>query len=529
MTQDLLLYGGSIHTMDARRPIVEALFIRGNRILAIGSAAEILAADHGHAKRVDLGGRTAFPGFEDAHVHACSHGLALRRVDLTDAQTLQESLALVRGAAAQTRQGAWLQGRGWNHNAWPKPARPTCHDLDCVAPHVPVALSSKDGHSLWANSAALRIAGVVGSTPDPPGGEILRQASGEPTGILTERAQELVTRHVPQPDAEATLDAARAAAASASRLGVTSFHNCEGPDSLAAFQRLAAGGELVARVWHMIPLGDLASALSMGLRTGFGNDMLRLGHVKMFADGALGSCTAEMLAPYDDRPDDSGVRVTSSGDLYEAVSAAARGGLASAVHAIGDAACRRVLDVYERVAQEGITGDLRQRIEHVQILSPADVPRLAQLRVLASMQPIHATQDMDMADLHWGSRARWGYAWRSVLDSGAVLAFGTDCPIESLDPLAGLYAAVTRRRPGRPPGREWYPEEKLTLDEAVYAYTMGSAMASGEEEQKGSLTPGKLADVVILSRDVYAGPPEVLLDTVVDTTILGGRVIFERE
>lgn len=529
MTQDLVVYGGSIHTMDARRPVVEALATRGDRIVAVGSAEEVLAADHGQAIRIELGGRMALPGFEDAHVHFCGYGMALQRVDLTDVRSLDDSLALVRVAAARTREGAWLLGRGWNHNAWPRPVQPTCHELDLAAEHVPVALSSKDGHSLWVNSAALGVAGIGASTPDPPGGQILRDASGEPAGILTERAQELVTRHMPQPDAEAVLDAARAAVASAARLGVTSAHNCEGAEALAAFQSLAARGDLTVRIWHMIPLANLASALALGLRTGFGNDVLRIGHVKMFADGALGSCTAEMLAPYEDRPDDCGMAATSTDDLYEGVSMAAQGGLASAIHAIGDAANRRALDVYERAAQEGITGNLRQRIEHVQLLSPVDVPRLALLGVVASMQPVHATQDMDMADLHWGKRARWGYAWRSVLDSGAVLAFGTDCPVESLDPLGGLYAAVTRRRPDGPRGREWYPEERLTLDQALYAYTMGSAMASGEENLKGSLTPGKLADMVILSRDVYAGPPEMLLDTVVDMTILGGRVIFERE
>lgn len=248
----------------------------------------------------------------------------------------------------------------------------------------------------------------------------------------------------------------------------------------------------------------------------------------MFADGALGSGTAEMLAPYEGRPDACGVAATDSEQLYEGVRAAAQGGLASAIHAIGDAAVRRVLDVYERVAAEGLAGNLRQRIEHVQLLSPDDVPRLARLGVIASMQPLHATQDMEMADRQWGARARLSYAWRSLLDSGAVLAFGTDCPVESLDPLAGLYAAVTRERADGTPRGGWYPEQRLTLQQALYAYTIGSAYASGEEGDKGSLTPGKLADVVVLSRDVFSGPPEAILDTVVDMTIVGGQAVYER-
>jgi len=324
------------------------------------------------------------------------------------------------------------------------------------------------------------------------------------------------------------LRAAGSAIADAARLGVTSAHNCEGSVAFRAFRKLAEGGELTVRIWHMIPLEELPDALERGLRTGQGSPLLRVGQVKMLADGALGSCTAEMLAPYEGHPDARGVAATDSKQLYEGVRAAASGGLASAIHAIGDAANRRVLDVYQRVAVEGLMGTLRQRIEHVQLLSPEDLPRLAQLGVIASMQPIHATQDMEMADRHWGARARLSYAWRSLLRSGAVLAFGTDCPVEGLNPLAGLYAAVTRRRADGTPTGGWYPQESLTLQEALYAYTMGSAFASGEERDKGSLTPGKLADIVVLSRDIFAGPPEPILNTVVDMTIVGGQVVYER-
>ena len=528
MHPDIILINGSIHTMDIRAPVVEALAIRDERILAVGPLEKILSMSEPGARRIDLHGRTAIPGFEDAHVHLSNHGLALQRVDLGSARSLDEALARITVAAANLGEGDWLLGWGWNHNIWSNPVKPTRHDLDRVVGRIPVMLRSKDGHSLWVSSETLRIAEITASTPNPAGGQILRDPAGEPTGILTERAHQLVERFKPEVSPGTMLEAARAAVADAAHLGVTSVHNCEGPQAMAAFQRLAEKGELTLRIWHMIPLDDLPSALNLGLRTGFGNDLLKIGHVKMFADGALGSGTAEMLDPYEGRPDAWGVAATDSTDIYEAVSAAARGRLASAIHAIGDAANRRVLDVYERVKQEGLGSGLRQRIEHVQLLSPNDLPRLAQLGVVASMQPIHATQDMDMANSHWGARARWSYAWRSILDSGAVLAFGTDCPVETLDPLAGLYAAVTRQRPDGHPEGGWYSQEKLTLDQALYAYTMGSAIASGEEHLKGSLTPGKLADVVVLSHDIYGGPAEVLLNTVVEMTILGGRVIYER-
>jgi hypothetical protein len=528
MPKDLILHRGAIHTMDPRMPVVEALAIRDSRILAVGPSVDILSLGSPETLLIDLAGRTVVPGFNDAHLHFCSHGLVLQQVDLADASSLDEALDCIRTAAAGTKAGEWLRGRGWNHNIWPIPIQPTRHDLDRILPNTPAAFSSKDGHSLWANSAALAIAGIDTSIPAPSGGQILREPSGEPSGILTETAQSLIRDYMPKVSPQATRDAARAAVADAARLGLTSVHNCEGPDSFAAFQHLAAAGELMVRIWHMIPLAFLPSALKLGLHTGFGNNLLRIGHCKMFADGALGSATAEMLAPYEGHPDMYGVAATDSSTLYEAVSSAARGGLASAIHAIGDAANRRVLDIYERVAREGLAGDLRQRIEHVQLLTSQDLPRLAQLGVIASMQPVHCTQDMDMADLHWRNRARWSYAWQSLLASGATLAFGTDCPVEALDPIAGLYAAVTRQQPnGRPKGG-WYPKERLSLDQALYAYTMGSAIASSEEHLKGSLTPGKLADLVILSRDIYAEPPEALLQTVVDTTILGGAIVYER-
>ncbi|MBC7235274.1 MAG: amidohydrolase [Chloroflexi bacterium] len=531
MGADLILYNGSVRTMDPACPTAQAVAVAGKRILAVGKNEEVLSLAGPGVRLLDLGGCSLLPGFEDAHLHLCSHGLALTQVDLGEARSLEEALARLERQAAKRPAGAWLRGRGWNHNSWPKPVQPTRYDLDRVVGERPVALVSKDGHALWVNSAVLRLAGISRHTPDPPGGEILRDASGEPNGILTEKAQALIWRHVPEPDAEAMEAAARAALADAARHGITALHNCEGPAALAALRRLQEADALTARVWHMIPMEYLDQARALGLRSGFGDEMLRLGHIKMFADGALGSGTAEMLAPYEDWPDRRGVAATSSAELWEAIVASLRAGLAPAIHAIGDAANRRVLDLYARAYEKGLLAalphGLRPRIEHAQLLTPEDIPRLGQLGVVASMQPIHATQDMAMADLHWGKRARWGYAWRSLLERGAILAFGSDCPVETLDPLAGLYAAVTRRRAdGTPPGG-WYPEEALTLDQALEAYTRGSARACGQLASRGSLAPGKLADLVVLSRDLYAGPAEAWPDIKVRLTLVGGRIVWE--
>jgi predicted amidohydrolase YtcJ len=537
--REIVLYNGHFLTMDRRSPRAAALWARGNRIAAVGSSEAILDLASADAPRVDLGSRAVVPGFQDAHLHLTAYGLQLQRVDLSGAATLEEALERIRRRQVARPGSGWLLGSGWNHNLWPGGRRPTRHDLDRVVGDRPAAFDSKDGHSLWVSSAALRAAGISPDTPDPAGGQILRDERGELAGIVTERAQKLVATHIPKPDAAALREAARAAMAHATRLGITGIHNCEEPSALAAFQRLDEAGQLTLRVWHMIAHDHLPAALELGLKSGFGSPRLRVGHLKMFADGALGSGTAEMLAPYEGRPDDYGVAATPSEALYASARAAALGGISSAIHAIGDAANRRVLDVYARLRGEGIKAQIPHRIEHVQLLAPDDLPRLAQLGVIASMQPIHATQDMRMADRQWGERARLAYAWRSLLRSGATLAFGTDCPVEALDPLANLYAATTRRAPGGIPQGGWYPEQRLSLDEALYAYTMGPALATGQSHRQGSLTPGKYADLAVLSfRGAELAPealrgaelaPEALLGARVDLTIFDGRVILDRE
>ena len=516
MQTDLVLYNGKIYTMDRTAPHAHAVAIAGNRIVAVGDDAQIMRVLAPGGKAVDLRGRTVVPGFTDCHVHFVAYALRLTRIDLSGIESKSEAIRQVAERARMAKSGEWLLGGGWDRNLWEDTSFPTKEELDSVAPGNPVALSSKDGHSLWANSPALARAGITAETHSPPGGEIERQpGTGEPTGILKENAERLVTDVIKKPSLEAIQVALKEAMANAHRAGITGIHDCEDERAFAAFQELSKKGELALRVLMHIPAQNLDDAIGLRLRTGFGGEKLKVGSVKIFADGALGSRTASMLAPYADEPLNLGIAVTSKEEMRELVSKASRAGISAAIHAIGDRANRNVLDILEESRQSGQGMGLRHRVEHVQLLHPTDIPRLAKLGIIASMQPIHATSDMDMVERHWGEeRGRGAYAWQSLLEAGAVLAFGSDCPVESLDVLAGIHAAATRRRADGSPGPEgWHPRERITVEDAVRAYTLGAAYASGEEQEKGSITPGKLADLVVLSQDIFVIPAMSILET----------------
>jgi len=522
-----LLLNGKIYTMDRTLPRAQAVAMEGNRILAVGSNEEVRAQTRdGGWEILDLEGKAVVPGFIDCHVHFLDFALGFKRLNFKGVDSLEGALGLVRERARKSGPGEWITGFGWDHHLWHK-GFPHKEDLDRVAPENPVALTRKDGHLMWVNSLALERAGIDAGTPDPPGGEIERDAQG-PTGILKERARELVEEILPQFSPQTRQGALREAIGKAQRFGLTGIHDCEGSEALADFQTLLVQDELGVRVYMMIPQEGLEKAISLGLKTGFGNDSLRLGHLKLFADGSLGSQTAHMLEPFYGQPDNCGIPVLSPDELQAIVGRADEAEIACAVHAIGDAANRKVLDIFARLRAKGVRGGLRHRIEHAQLLHPDDIPRFKQLGIIASMQPIHATSDMVMADRYWGERARYSYAWRSLLDSGARLAFGSDCPVENLDPLMGIHAAVTRQRASGEPEGGWCPQERLTVAEAVHAYTLGAAYASGEEKAKGSIAPGKLADLVVLSRDIFEIPPEEILETEVLYTIFDGRVVYER-
>ena len=535
MKADLLLFNGNVYTMDANHPLAQAVAVTGNRILAVGAGADLRLLLHPGGQAIDLGGRTVIPGLIDAHVHFGGYSIAgyQGEVDLDNVPTKAEALARVAAAIRTAPPGQWIRGSGWNKNIWTGGAFPTAADLDAVAPDHPVALEDKSHHATWANHRALELAGITAATQDPPGGEIVRDGSGQPIGILLENAAELVFQAAPEPDVDTMVHALRQGITKAHRLGLTGFHEPGNPTVLAALQVLRARGELGLRVLAHIPADGLDAAVKVGLRSGLGDEYLRIGGVKAFADGALGPQTAYMLAPYEGQADDTGIPTLTTQGLCDLVRRAHAAGLSVAVHAIGDAANRAVLDAIEKTPTTPSTlrsPTLPDRIEHVQLLHPDDVPRVAYLGIIASMQPIHATSDMDMAEHHWGRRCELAYAWRSLLEKGARLAFGSDCPVETLDPLAGIHAAVTRRRADGSPGPEgWIPAQRLTVAEAVHAYTLGAAHAAGEAHLKGSLTPGKLADLVVLSRDIFRVEPMQILDTNVEMTVFDGRIVYRQE
>ncbi len=527
MQADVVLRGAHIVTLDRRLPRAAALAVRRGRIVATSSDDDLSDLVGPDTRVITCQSAAVVPGFVDAHVHFGHFALAQRQIDLDAAPTLEAALAIVREHAARLTPSAWLQGRGWDRHRWGR--LPTRADLDAAVGQRPTALSSHDGHSLWLNTAALKLAAIRHETQDPPGGVIERDESGEPTGVLFENAQDLVRERIPEPTDRELLDALCAALPVAGAAGITGIHNLEDARARRAFQALEAAGELTLRVYHGVSRGELSSARERGLRSGEGADLVRIGPVKLFSDGALGSRTAYLLEPYESSQDGyRGVATLSVEELARDMRTAADADLDIAVHAIGDAAVRRVLDVFENT-RAGHPPLWRRmlRIEHSQLVHPADVPRYAQLRAVASMQPIHATADWRAADRHWGARAQHGYAWRNLLRAGATLAFGTDAPVESIEPLKSLYAAISRVDPKGEPPDGWYADQCLTLEEAVRAYTAGSAAAERAAARRGSLAAGMDADLVALAPDPFGLPPEALRDTRVVLTMVGGRITFE--
>ena len=528
MQAELVLYNGKIHTMDPATPQVSAVAIRDDRFIAVGSDAAMRDLFAVPGKAVDLGGRTVVPGFIDAHIHFLSYGLSLREIDLANTSTLASAQERVWTRAEATPSGQWLTGRGWDQSVWGEGAFPSKADLDAITTAHPIFLRRKCGHVGWANTKALALAGISAETPDPQGGEIERDTRGQPTGILKENAMHLIFKLLAEPSHEEAVDAMRAAMQTVQRMGIVGIHNLEAAPALRALQHLRKTGELKLRVLVQIPEADLDAAIQMGLQSGLGDEILRIGAVKVFSDGALGARTAWMIEPYEGEPQNYGISVASAEHMKAVVEKASRAGIAVFTHAIGDRANRVVLDAIEASRRAGIGLSLRHRIEHAQVLHPADIGRFAALGVIPSMQPIHATQDMIMADKHWGTRSRYAYAWRSLWDSGASLAFGSDAPVETPDVIQGIYAAVTRcRADGAPGGEGWIPEEKISVAEAVWAYTAGAAYAGGEETLKGTITPGKLADLTILSQDIFTVNPKALLETEVVATIFGGEFVHD--
>jgi predicted amidohydrolase YtcJ len=502
----VILENGTVRTLDPALPVARALAIAGDRVAgAVGTHETALASP----EVVDLGGRTVVPGFADAHVHFPTWALAQRQIDLDGCRSLEEALARLRDAP-EPEPGRWLRAYGWRSGDWTPAVEPTRADLDAVTTS-PVALISKDYHSLWLNSAALALSD---GQLDVSGGVVERDEHGEPTGVLREEsAWSFKDRYMTVADDE-YVEAMKAGVKLALSRGVTSVHDKDGwLGAPRLWQSLAEHGNLGLRVWQSLPYDHLGALEEIGVRSGVGDEHLRIGYIKVFMDGTLGSQTALML-------DGTGVEITSAEELADIVRRAARIGWPVGVHAIGDRANRNALDAFEQTADEWRPLGLRHRVEHAQCLAPEDVGRFASIGVAASVQFSHATSDRDLAERLWPDRLDAAYAWRSLLDSGAVLANGSDAPIEELDPLAGICAGVLRTQDERP---AWRPDQAVTIEEALHATCVAPAWLARDERRRGKLLPGYLADLVVLDRDPVACPPEELTEVQVVATMVGGR------
>lgn len=515
-----ILENARIYTGKADQPWAHALAIADGTIIALDHAAHTWREAPG-AIVEDLDGALVIPGIIDAHIHVMWYANSLQELDLRDLSRA-ETLQCVAQRAVGAAPGTWITGRGWDQNIWADTSFPTAGELDRVAPHHPVVLTAKSGHAIVANSAAMQAGGVTVDTPDPDHGKIVRDASGQATGIFFEKAIGMINHARPQPDLDTLVDRLDRAQTHLLAQGITSVHDVDGNPAFAALQELRRLGRQRVRVVKYVRREVLDAVLEAGLRTGYGDDWLRFGGLKLFADGALGARTAAMFEPYEEEPDNVGILTLDPNYLYEIARRAAAGGLAMAIHAIGDRTNHLVVDVLASVQQ--INPYLRHRVEHVQLITPEDQQRLARCGFVASMQPTHAIHDIGMAERYWGARSRDAYAWRSIQEAGAQLAFGSDAPIELFDPFVGLYAAVTRRSEldGRPGPEGWYPEQRLTLEAALRAFTWGGAYAAGMESQLGTLAPGYHADLIVLDRDIFDTDPETLLAVKVERAMVAG-------
>ncbi len=530
---DLVIFNAAIHTMDHAQPAAEAVAVLGNRIVALGTSAEIKALAGPKTRVIDGRRRTVLPGFNDAHVHFLTGGFSLANVDLRDAKSPRELARRLGDYAGKLPKGRWILGGDWDHEKWPGAPLPAREMIDGATPEHPVFVNRLDGHMALANTLALNLAGITRQTKDPPGGLIVRdQKTGEPTGVLKDAAQDLVERVIPPKSFEEKHVAARAATEYAARLGVTSLTDMSAGEDVGLYQYMLERGELKTRIYAIRSIVSWEVLAKTGVRAAFGNDMVRIGGLKGFADGSLGSSTALFFQPYSDTPTTRGLlfdQMLPEGIMLQRVEAADRGGLQIMIHAIGDEANLRILDIYQQAAAKNGARDRRFRIEHAQHLRASEIPRFGRQQVIASMQPYHAADDGRWCERRIGpERAKGAYVFRSLLDSGAVLAFGSDWTVAPLNPLTGLKAAVTRQTLDGEHPNGWLPEQKISLDEALRAYTVGSAYAAFAETVKGTITPGKLADLVLLDRNIYEVDPATLDQASVVLTVMDGRVVYER-
>ena len=527
---DLALINGRIWTGNSAQPWAEAVAARGERLIAVGANAEIQKLVTNGTRVIDLQGKLALPGFIDDHTHFMDGGFQLLSVNLRDASTQQEFARRIGEQARKLGPNRWITGGNWDHELWPGAPLPTKESIDSVTPRNPVFVSRLDGHMALANSVALRLAGVTKETHDPPGGAIVRDAkTGEPTGVMKDAAQGLIEAVMPKPTDAEYDDAMRAGLAEAGRVGVTSIQDITRWDHYPVYERFRDTGRLTIRIYSRTPMSQWKRQAELVGRMGGGDSWLRLGGLKAFMDGSLGSTTALFFDVFNDAPNTAGLMAGDNlpeGKLKKDIRDADKAGLQCSVHAIGDKANHLLLEYFEDAEKDNGPRDRRFRIEHAQHLLAADIPKFGQLGVIPSMQPAHAIDDGRWAEKRIGARRiKTTYAFRSLLDSGAHLAFGTDWPVAPLNPLMGIYAAVTRETADGKNPHGWVPEQKISIEEAVRGYTAGSAYAEFGEREKGTLEAGKLADVVVLSQDIFRIDPEEIPKTKVMHTVVGGKVI----
>ena len=537
-TADLIIRNANIWTVDDSRPKAEAVAVLRDRIIAVGSNAEIDALAGTDTQIIDAGGKLLLPGFNDAHVHFVNGARTLEEVQLNDATSSDEFVRRIQKQVAKTPKGEWILGGDWDETKWTPAQLPTKEMIDAITPNNPVFIDRYDGHMALANSIALRMAGVTAQTPDPPGGVIVRDKQGNPTGALKDAARELMVKVIPPLTHDQRLEIIHRGMAYAASVGVTSIQDMNDERSnsfadLAAYDELQQRGELTMRVYVAAAITDWQKEAQLGIRHAFGTSFLRMGALKGFADGSLGSRTAYFFDPYSDEPSNSGIlgkQLHPLAAMQERITGADAAGLQVCIHAIGDRAISTVLDMYSQTFQGRDGSDRRFRIEHAQHVAAKDFDRFAQLGVIASVQPYQGIDDGRWAEARIGhDRASRTYAFRTLLGHKVHLAFGTDWDVAPLNPLLTVYAAVTRATLDGKMPNGWFPEQKLTVPEAVRAYTMGSAYAEFQDKEKGSITPGKLADFVLLSDDIFSIDAAKIRDVKVLKTIVGGKVVFDAE
>jgi predicted amidohydrolase YtcJ len=531
MKPELVLFNGNFYTQWEACPHATALAIYEGRIVAVGEDAEVRALAGAETKQVDLAGQVALPGLTDAHIHFYSWVSRQVEVPLMGVPSLAEMQQRIREKLRVVPAGGWVIGQGWNETEWEPPIMPSAADLDALSTEHPMFLRRNDGHGAVANSKALAMAGISDSTANPAGGVIERDEEGKATGRLFEQAIGLVRELIPPPSEEERLIGIRDGIRECHRLGLTGVHdqrvkcNGEGAEALRTYGLLRDAGLLTLRLTTNIDAMEREHAFALGLYSGLGDSLLQLGHLKIFVDGSLGSQTAWMLEPFEGTSDNYGVVVTPTEEIQQIVREAQQHGWGISVHAIGDRANREMLDIFEELRGERDPRvRLPHRIEHVQTIQPDDLPRLAKLGIIASVQPIHATDDIIAVERLWGARGVNSYPFRRLLDSGAILAFGSDWPVADINPFAGIHAAVTRQRRDGSPAGGWYPAERLTVEEAIAAYTIGPAQAIGRSHIEGRLAPGYFADIIVLDRNILTIEPEAIAQTKVEMLVFNGEL-----